>query len=480
MAYVKKIIQKVSRQIRNWSGLQTAIYNDIESGKGNTQIDAFAGCGKTATLVECTFRIPANKTILCCAFSRDIKEELEARVKEGCNVQTMHALGFSAIKKINKFANVNQDKLKNNINSIIEDSPEFNDLKSSLAKATNFCKFYLAGSYSEIQNVIYDNNIEVDSISEEEFIGKIQQLLHMSKSNLKEIDFEDMIWLPNVLNLSFPKYDFVFIDEAQDLNKCQIEIALKSVKSTGRVISLGDENQAIYGWAGADSNSIYNIVERMGSKRLPLSVTYRCPKKVVEIAQALVPGIQSAPEAAEGSVIELSSEKLVETIKPGDVILSRVNAPLLSWCMKLLKNRIPCNIMGRDIGNGLISLIDKSKAKTVEALIDYINNWRQKEVDKLIKREKDCTHIHDKADCIIALTEDCNSIQDIKDVVNKLFSDTSPKSTVICSSVHRYKGKESKNVFVLNKTLKPGLSKEEKNIAYVAYTRSLDKMYLVN
>jgi superfamily I DNA/RNA helicase len=136
--------------------------------------------------------------------------------------------------------------------------------------------------------------------------------------------------------------------------------------------------------------------------------------------------------------------------------------------------------MGRDIGNGLISLIDKSKAKTVEALIDYINNWRQKEVDKLIKREKDCTHIHDKADCIIALTEDCNSIQDIKDVVNKLFSDTSPKSTVICSSVHRYKGKESKNVFVLNKTLKPGLSKEEKNIAYVAYTRSLDKMYLVN
>jgi DNA helicase-2/ATP-dependent DNA helicase PcrA len=481
MAYSKKEIVKIPRKICEWSSLQEAIFKDIESGIGNTQIDAFAGCGKTATLVECTFRIPNNQTILCCAFSKDIKEELEARVKPGCNVQTMHSIGFAALKNITgRYPIVNNDKLKNNIAKIIPDNPEYNELRIVLEKAVNFCKYYIANTYNEIQNVIDNNNIEIDSIPEEQFIANIQQLLTMSKSNLKEVDYTDMVWLPIVMNVSFPKYDFVFIDEAQDLNKCQIEIALKSVKKTGRVISLGDENQAIYSWAGADTESIYNIVTRMQSKRLPLSVTYRCPKKVVLKAQAYVSGIQAAPSAKDGEVIELSADKIVETIKPGDVLLSRVNAPLLSFCMKMLKNRIPCNIMGRDIGVGIIALIDKSKAKSIDNLIDYINSWRDKEVEKLIKREKDCTHIHDKADCIIALAEDCGSIMEMKEVVIKLFSDNNPKSTVICSSVHRYKGKESKNVFVLNKTLKPGLGKEEKNITYVAYTRAIEKMYLAS
>lgn len=480
MAYVKKEIVKIPRKICNWSNLQDVIFKDIECGIGNTQIDAFAGCGKTATLVECTFRIPNNLTILCCAFSKDIKEELEARVKPGCNVQTMHSIGFAAIKNVNgRFPIVNNDKLKNNIAKIIPDEPEYNELKITLEKAVNFCKFYIANTYNEIQEVICNNNIEVDSIPEEQFIANIQQLLNMSKSNFKEVDYTDMVWLPIVLNLSFPKYDFVFIDEAQDLNKCQIEIALKSVKKNGRVISLGDENQAIYSWAGADTESIYNIVTRMQSKRLPLSVTYRCPKKVVLKAQAYVPGIQAAPNAKDGEVIELSADKIVETIKPGDVLLSRVNAPLLSFCMKLLKNRIPCNIMGRDIGAGIISLIDKSKAKSIDNLIDHVNAWREKESAKLIKREKDCTHIHDKADCIIALAEDCSSIIEMKDVVVKLFSDSDKSNQVTCANLHKFKGKEAKNVFILNKTLKPGLNKEETNIAYVAYTRALEKMYLI-
>lgn len=481
-AYTKQPIVKVPRQNRPWSVLQSAVFQQVESGKTNIQVDAKAGSGKTATLVECTFRLPQDKTILCCAFNNSIKLELEARVKDGCVVQTMHSLGFTAIRKAFKFVNVDENKLRRHIDMFVDpDNMEFNELRQNLKKAVDFCKFNLAtNSIQEIQNIVYQYNIENDSIDDNEFFSLISRIIDSTKRDTRTIDYADMIWLPIALKMSFPKYDYVFVDEAQDLNKCQIEIALSSVKSNGKVISFGDEWQAIYSFAGADSNSISNIVNRMKSVRLPLSISYRCPKNVILKAQEIVKDIEHAPNAKDGEVIYIDENNLLPTIKVGNVLLSRKNAPLISWCMKLLKNKIPANIVGRDIASGLISLIEKSKAKTIDKLIEFINKWKEKECAKLEKLQRDPSPIVDKAECIITLTEDCDSISEMKDCINKLFADTTSKGIVTLSSVHRFKGKESENVFVLGSTLRIGANKEESNLGYVAYTRSLDKLYIVN
>jgi len=489
MAYNKNTkpeIVKIPRKIFDPSVQQVNVYNHIESYNGNLHIEAKAGSGKTATLVECTFRIPSTKKVLCCAFGKDIQLELEARVAPGIVTSTMHSIGFGAIRYAFKNVQVDNNKLNKHIDNLLEDKniPEdyYGEMRSSLFKAVNFCKVNLAKTLDDIEDIVnqYDVEFPEDICTLDNFISFIASLLSSTKSQKNVIDFNDMIWFVSVYNLSVPTYDFVFVDECQDLNKCQIEIALKSVKKNGgRIISLGDTNQAIFAFSGADSNSIPNIIKAMNSKVLPLSVCYRCPKSVINLAQNYVPTIEAAPNAIDGEVINLEEGNLLKTVKPSDVILSRVNAPLVSLCMKLLKNKIPANIMGRDIGDNILHMIEKSKATTIDSLIEYINKWKTKECEKLTKQDKDCSGVVDKADCIIAIAEDCNSIAEMKSTINTLFSDKSHDKIVLLANTHKYKGKQANNVFVLTKTFKPFKNQEETNLTYVATTRAIKKMYMV-
>jgi DNA helicase-2/ATP-dependent DNA helicase PcrA len=65
-----------------------------------------------------------------------------------------------------------------------------------------------------------------------------------------------MIYLPLLLNLPLSTYDNVLIDEAQDINATRRELAFRSIKAGGRIIAVGDPNQAIYGFTGADVASL--------------------------------------------------------------------------------------------------------------------------------------------------------------------------------------------------------------------------------
>ena len=75
------------------------------------------------------------------------------------------------------------------------------------------------------------------------------------RRNLAMIDFDDMIWIPLVENFPLPQFDVLFVDEAQDFNEMQRQMILRCV-GNNRVVIVGDRNQAIYGFRGADSNSI--------------------------------------------------------------------------------------------------------------------------------------------------------------------------------------------------------------------------------
>jgi len=481
--YKAKPVQKEPRQVRPWSNYQIDIFKDIETGSGNTQVDAYAGSGKSSSIVEGFYHVPRGKSSLMCAFAKPIQIELEKKAPASVDVLTLHSLGYRASRKA--FPKIGKpddkgEKLRGYIKAERGEDPETYDVRDNIAKCVSLCKGYLADRPEDIDPIMDRHDIDTCGESREGFITSVIKVLNACKKDTNRMDFDDMVWFPNVHNIPLNKYDFVFIDEAQDLNMAQINLALMSAGGNGRIISVGDERQAIYGFRGADSNAIQNIVNRCNSKRLPLSVTYRCAKAIVELAQQFVPDLQAAPNAEMGLVQDLSENKIEEMVRAGDFILSRTNAPLIKWCLNLLKARIPANIQGKDMGKNLLSLIKKSKAKDVDAFLGWLNEYEAMEVDRLLKAKREPSTLQDKMECLRILCEGTNNLEDVKGNLDKLFHDGGDSNRVILSTTHKAKGLERDRVFMLTDTYKPGKNIEEDNLTYVAYTRAKRELYLVS
>ena len=103
-----------------------------------------------------------------------------------------------------------------------------------------------------------------------------------------------MIWIPTASKLPMDTYKWVLVDEAQDLSAAQLRIIRSSLAEGGRMLAVGDPNQAIYAFAGADCNSFERVTELAGGTTLPLNVCYRCPKSHIKLAQEIVPTIEAA------------------------------------------------------------------------------------------------------------------------------------------------------------------------------------------
>src|SRR5579859_7996572 len=125
----------------------------------------------------------------------------------------------------------------------------------------------------------------------------------------KTIDFTDMVYWPVVDTKIwlFPQ-DYILVDEAQDLSKAHHELIKKAIKKDkagkviGRMIFVGDDMQAIYAFAGADSYSFLNLAKLPNTLVFPLTISFRCPKAVIKLANTIVPDIRATDNAIEGQV----------------------------------------------------------------------------------------------------------------------------------------------------------------------------------
>ena len=472
----------IAQPKRNWSPYQKDIFRDIARGTGHTVVIARAGSGKTSTIVEGFKYLPKGKKTLMVAFNKAIAEELKQRAPSYVDVMTLHSLGFRAIKQsFGADVVLENDKCNELIKTLIGDDYDMWEVNQSIAKCVSLCKGFLFDTPSKIGDLIDKFGIEIFDYSREKFIELVIKTLGLCKAKKNVIDFDDMIWFPFVYRLNVGKFDVVFVDEAQDLNAAQMAMVLSANKMDGRIIAVGDPAQSIYQFRGADSEAIPNFITKLGAKTLPLSVTYRCPKLVVELAQKVVPDIEAAEGAPDGTVEDVPAEQLLRLVRPGDFVLSRTNAPLIKHCMALLKAGIPANIQGRDVGSNLIYFIKKSKAKTINAFITYVNTWREVEVKRLLSEKKDSMVAIDKSECLLNLCEGTLTIKDLKETITKLFNDVDDAAKVMFSTTHKAKGLERDRVFVLANTYRygPGVEGEEANLWYVAVTRSKSELYLV-
>ncbi len=477
---------------RVWSKYQSNIYAFVESGEGNAIVEAVAGSGKSTTAVECMSRIPAGKSAIFLAFNKAIAEELKAR---GVNARTFHSLTYSPVTRFKNVRQIETNKLRMIVDHKLSGDDvvmygQFITRLVGLGRQAGIGCLIPDTDQTWLELVQY-HDLELDNDNAE--LGRAlelaSQLLGWSNADAR-VDFDDLLYLAVKEGLSLPRFDFVFVDEAQDTNAIQRAILRKILHARSRLIAVGDPAQAIYGFRGADSNSLNLIAEEFNCIRLPLTVSYRCPVKVVEYAHRWVSHIEAADNAMDGEVVDLGEKWNVKNFENNDLIVCRTTKPLVSMCYKFIRAKIPARIMGREIGQGLKALVNKMNAKGIDALITKLNAWTDRECEKAIAKKQDAKveAIQDKAEALLCLidglAETERTVPTLLAVIDQMFSDT--KGAITLATIHKAKGLEAERVFWLNSSQCPAKwaksewqQEQERNLCYVAVTRAKRMLVLI-
>lgn len=490
-----------------YSIFQKAIFAEINNGNSNLIVNAVAGSGKTFTIVSACKQLGLQpKEVKFLAFNKSIADELKLKLSGYADVSTLHAFGFSVLKRLFRNLNVDANKVSRDLqnrvfslsDSVTIDSPksDVNLFISNVTKIYNLCRVNLIDSsdMAAIENIVIQHDIDLFG-DEEKVVSELLKTSYVMPSN-NIIDYTDMIVLPLTYSKYIPKFKFVFVDECQDLNTAQRELMLCAAKG-GRFVAVGDPKQAINGFCGADCDSFAKIAALPNTKELPLSVNYRCGKNMITLAQDIVPQIQAHEGAIDGEVSTI--DKLTkETFKPNDMVLCRTSAPLVCMCLKLITSGITAVVKGGDIKESLLKLVDKAKTSSLNALLNYLAKEQDKLANKIM-RETKCTYneavgsgryvaFTDRCNCIANIAEYTTSVRGVKDYIVKLFDEHNTANAVVFSTAHKSKGLEADRVLILLPNKLPLVWKtqldwqyqQELNLKYVALTRAKKELIFIN
>lgn len=482
-----------------WSTQQDAVFAAfLDTFGSNLVVRARAGTGKTTTIEEAVKRwLQANPTrsVTVCAFGKDIQLELQKRfVGFPVSVKTLHSLGLAAVKRYWPDVAVQKWGISDRENALAEracgpTAPDpIKKLVAKLCTKGRLCAPH-AMKLGDLTDVLYTFECDPDEQwAEDGYNAAYVESKALAAMELaatvkpREIDGADMLYLPVRNKWLRKSEDMVVVDEAQDMNACQLEIAQGICRE--RLVVVGDDRQAIFAFAGADSGSLDRLKAAYSATELPLNTTYRCGRSIVTEAQGFVADFEAGSDNPEGLVDYLSGDKLTAAAGPGDFVLSRVNAPLVSVAMSLLRAGKRTKIAGRDIGRGLVTLTRKLKATSVPDFLRKTEAWKQREATRLQSKFKGrldsptyqqrLDGILDQAEMLSSLADGAKNVEEVVDRIEALFTDDGlgDLGLIVCSSVHKAKGREAGRVFILKDTLRPGQGIEEDNICYVAITRA--------
>jgi superfamily I DNA/RNA helicase len=488
------------------SQYQSEIFNAIEHKTGNLVINAAAGSSKTTTIVNAIRFIPEKKKIMFIAFNRDIVKKIKENVSHpNANILTFHSLGFyillenGLIKREDDFIDEykythyireNKDELLSETNKNVL-KKNYSQFLNNVNKLVDYSRYYLAFSEKEIKQVseiydivLFDNEIEI-----------CRKVLQWGKRHLKKIDYTDLLWLPNVLNLTTKKYTYnwIFVDEAQDTNIAEQELVKKCFKRGTRFAIVCDNFQQINVWAGSTIRAIENFKDFPNTKEYKLPISYRCPKKIVNLASQYSNNIVASDNAIDG---EINYDVQYTQPVSGDMVLCRMTAPLIQLYLKYLKlNKKACIKGFENIKDDYISLIKQSNSllidkecltsdglfpKIYRQFVNHIEN-----VSKTFSLTFDESMQHsiilmeyDVIEGLKTLSEGLVTVDELLNRINTIFQDNGNEG-VILSTIHKAKGLESDNVYIFypsllnsRKNIKEWEKQLEENLIYVAYTRA--------
>jgi superfamily I DNA/RNA helicase len=485
------------------SPYQEKIFENIVHGTSNMVINAVAGSGKSTTIVNALKLIPEDMKVLFIAFNKDIVESLKQKVGEKNNVHitTYHSLGYSIlIEKLKNKPVLDEYKYRTYIRTISDNfllnEPDFMSYSErimynrNVEKLVDYGRFNLCQSVKEIEKIAEKYNINIIRNECEVAVD----VLKWGKENLDVIDYTDMVWIPYELDLKTikHKYNWIFVDEAQDSSPVQQELFKKCFKRGARFCAVGDSSQCINAWAGADVEAFNKFLKMPNTKQYELPISYRCPVKVIEEAKKFVPNIQYKEGAVDG---EIKYDVDPYSPKAGDMVLCRNTYPLIRLYMDFLRINKKAYIRGKDIGDSLIETINLYKGVDLmlnKSLMNYglfRNLYEElfKRVERLVQQTNMSEEevylsapIMDFYDTIASLEALSDNLVYTDDLISKIRAIFNDGGDGVClSTIHKAKGLEADNVFILAKSLMPSIYAHqeweivsEENLEYVAITRA--------
>jgi superfamily I DNA/RNA helicase len=473
------------------------------------------GTGKTTRLINYVktlirFGTPIDK-IGYFAFTTKAAEESIDRMlkafpkysqKDLKYFRTLHSLAFTLLGM--KKSNVMQDEhyedigrklgIEVNIFSNGEDKTGFVDSDSEYFNIINAARIKENTVEEEYNTDLYSQDIDKHQL----------KILNDEVNNYKKaydlVDFTDMIERFNVSKLC-PKYDVVFIDEAQDLSPIQWRMYDILKKNSKHIILAGDDDQAIYGWAGADVKRFQDEP----AKDIILPQSYRVPGAVQAIANNILNRIPDHRRVKKNwkpredvllPIVEYISSVEDAPLHLGDwLILARTNYRLKNLVPQLRERGLYFEIKNRKSYKARLyrSVQDYSRWTNGDllSLSECKDLFEFLELDKELKDER----MYDLKEFGFSFTdlwyevfkadpEECLYIREMLRHDEKLSKDPRIK----LSTIHAAKGGEANNVLIIldnTKKIREAIEKdqdkydEEQRVWYVGVTRTKQNLYIM-
>lgn len=485
------------------SKYQVSIFKEDKETNNNIFIKAGPGSGKSWTLLEILKRTPFYKKSILLAFNKSIAEELKSKVPSGTDVSTIHSMAYRVLRQ-NTLNRYKLSEIKTFIlaKKIIPDY--FKEDKKNGQKRFTIYLFTLSRIYdlyrmnlvdksedslrqlADEYSVDYEEKAIKDTIKVIDYLDKYNNRSYHSKEMM--IDFTDMLWLVYQLVSpdNYPKYDKVLCDEFQDVSPLQRYSILNLISKKGKFVFVGDEKQAIYSFQGSSLQSFNEAQEYPNTTILPLSVSYRCGKKIIEMANDIFEGIEAFEENPEGII----RKGTLSEVRSGDILICRNNFPLIESFLELLGFGRKAHIMGRDYGKNLIDLINK--VSDISGFTEILDKKQEALKNRGIQQpiyHKGYLDLKEKIDIIKTLVEHRGySLRELSDLFKELFIENADTQGITLMTIHKSKGLESKRVFILgyhsllpSQYAKTKLEKyQEECLKYVAITRAKEELIFID
>lgn len=535
-----------------WSQYQQTIFESIEPYH-NMVIEAVAGSGKTTTIVEMIKLLKKKGLVsgnkrkgLVCAFNKHIEVTLSEKIKGTKFIsKTLNAIGHgilvrhsypqqikietkkyyqiceqvidsfspSYLFELNLKGLVNPE-YKGKKNGVIgvgrlktrrkSDYPYVFDELNDFVQVVNTCrkeysKHFL--SIEDLQNLMAEYPLEIsDYLKKKELhqtiaveaINKALDYGINSYVNDSTIDFSDQLWLPLTMGLTpITKYDWIIVDESQDLNLNQARLIKVLGHENSTYIFVGDSKQSIYLFNGAKPNCMKLIKRHFNCTEYPLSLCYRCPPNHITLAKEYNSQIEAFKEK-DGLIEKSTITEIRDLVKQcyqtntEIILISRLNYIFFEvLCQCAFIDRIKVSLLGKDLGAELVKLarlLLPDKFTDINKINKTLTSYTEYYSEQMDSSKADYCK------CLLSIWQYIQPTN--SDELNNLLNSVIiPQGVIKFGSIHRAKGTEADNVVILgdnllpysptNRSLTDKETQQEENLTYVAFTRSKANLYLV-
>lgn len=405
-------------------------------------------------------------------------------------------------------------------------------IKDNYVQLYNLCRLTCTdmSSDSAVEKLVKDYNLFVDYSGNDfssplvstmvEWLEEIDEKSIKEFNNTRTIDFTDMLYITYKKLYSgewkVPYYNYytnIYIDEAQDLSTIQL-LMLKFIKRKGgRYIFVLDENQAIYSFAGGNAKSCALIPKLYAPiKEFDLPINYRCPTShLAKVNRDFDIPIQPRPDAPIGSIKTIDKEEIKKYVHAGDLVISRKNKWLSDVILDLAIHGIPIYMEDKEMVDQIKKLVSSQKAASLYELknkLDKIIKKYNAQLEKIVKKETEKAEEDTKKMIDVSDTNSrIDNINFIKSIlsyyssqpqnkydkpddfikyIDVLLNTKMPSNCVRVCSVHKAKGLEAPQTFVLNEARvctdrrnSWEQNEQERNLSYISITRAKENLFLV-